>query len=287
MQEIAPNVYYETSYAGVTLGAINWPHGLVLIDSPFLEADVRNWRSALLNLSGGIGRMLVTLDSHYDRTLGSKGMECAVISHENLVNVFRERPNSFKAQVLDTGADWEQFGTPSSIRWHLPEIAFTDKMVINWDETPINFEYHPGPTLDSIWVDLPGRKVLFLGDAVLDTQPPFLALADIPAWIENLKLLLTPDYQDYIFISGRDGMVTTLQIRAQLKFLENIHNRLEVMASRQESPEKTDQLVSVLLSSFDIDLKFQHQYQQRLRNGLREYYIHHYNLLESELDKFG
>ena len=282
MQELAPNVYYETSYAGVTLGAINWPHGLVLIDSPFLETDIRNWRSALLNLSGGIGRMLVTLDSHYDRTLGSKGMECPVIGHENLVNVFQERPNSFKAQVLDTGADWEQYGTPGSIRWHLPEIAFTDKMVINWDDTPIIFEHRPGPTQDSIWVDLPGHKIIFLGDAVLDAQPPFLALADIPAWIENLQLLLTPAYQEYLFISGRCGLVTTMHIRAQHKFLVNIHKRLEVMASRQEQPEKTDQLVSVLLSSFDIDSKFQHQYQQRLRTGLRDYYIHHYRNPDDE-----
>ena len=281
MQEIAPNVYYETSYAGVTLGAINWPHGLVLIDSPFLEADVRNWRSALLNLSGGIGRMLVTLDSHYDRTLGSKGMECAVISHENLATVFQERPNSFKAQVLDTGADWEQYGTPGNIRWQLPEIALTDKMVINWDETPIIIEHHPGPTRDSLWVNLPGHKVVFLGDAVLDAQPPFLALADIPVWIENLQLLLKPEYQEYILIGGRNGMVTTMHVRAQLKFLENIRKRMDVMASRQEPPEKTDQLVSVLLSSFDIDLKFQHQYQQRLRNGLRKYYIRHYNLLDN------
>ena len=71
MQEIVPNVYIETGYAGVTLGAINWPHGLVLIDAPFRPEDTRSWRSALLNLGGGVDRVLVQLDAHPDRTLGA------------------------------------------------------------------------------------------------------------------------------------------------------------------------------------------------------------------------
>ena len=32
MQELSNHVYIETGYAGVTLGAINWPHGLILIE---------------------------------------------------------------------------------------------------------------------------------------------------------------------------------------------------------------------------------------------------------------
>ena len=31
MQEISDHIFIETAYAGVTLGAINWPHGLILI----------------------------------------------------------------------------------------------------------------------------------------------------------------------------------------------------------------------------------------------------------------
>ena len=76
MQELAHHVYIETGYAGVTLGAINWSHGLVLIDAPFRAEDARSWRSALLNLGGGVDRLLVNLDAHFDRTLGVRAMDC-------------------------------------------------------------------------------------------------------------------------------------------------------------------------------------------------------------------
>jgi hypothetical protein len=66
MQEITPQVYIETGYAGVTLGAINWPHGLILIDSPFRADDARSWRSSLLNMGGGVERMIINLDAQWN-----------------------------------------------------------------------------------------------------------------------------------------------------------------------------------------------------------------------------
>jgi len=65
MQEIAPHIFIETAYPGVTLGAISWPHGLILVDSPYRTDDVRVWRTSLLNMSGGIDRILVNLDAHF------------------------------------------------------------------------------------------------------------------------------------------------------------------------------------------------------------------------------
>ena len=99
MQEIAPHVYIEPGYAGVTLGAINWPHGLILLDSPFRQEDTRSWRSALLNLGSGAERMLVNLDAHFDRTLGTRAMDCTVVGHEKMAQAFRNRPVTFKTQA--------------------------------------------------------------------------------------------------------------------------------------------------------------------------------------------
>src|SRR5436305_5624001 len=107
MQEIANQVYIEEQYPGVILGAISLPHGLVQIDAPPSPEDGRSWRAALLNLNTAPERVLVNLDAHPDRTLGVRGMECTVIAHEKTVQAFRNRPNTFKAQGDETGADWE------------------------------------------------------------------------------------------------------------------------------------------------------------------------------------
>ena len=70
MQEISTNVFIETNYEGVTLGALKWPHGLILIDAPFRQEDIRSWRSSLLNMAGSGNHLLINMDSHPDRLMG-------------------------------------------------------------------------------------------------------------------------------------------------------------------------------------------------------------------------
>ncbi len=240
MQEISRDVYIETGYLGVTLGAISLPHGLILIDAPPRPEDVRSWRSALLNLGGGVERLLVNLDAHVDRTLGGRAMECTVVANEKAAQVFRSRPTTFKSQSLDTGAEWELSNGLGSIRWALPEITFSNRLSIYWDDFPVALEQHLGPNVGAVWVVLPESGVVFVGDAVLNNQPPFLANADLPAWIESLKELLTPQYQNYTLVSGRGGMVPVSAVYTQIASLEKIQGMLELLAGEKALPEATE-----------------------------------------------
>ena len=100
MQEIAHNVFIETGYPGVTLGAINRQRGLIQIDAPFRPDDIRAWRTALFALSGGVDRLLVNLDAHYDRTLGSRQIECTVVGQERLTQYLKDRPINIRPQGI-------------------------------------------------------------------------------------------------------------------------------------------------------------------------------------------
>ena len=73
-------------------------------------------------------------------------------------------------------------------------------------EPEIWIEHHPGPAPGAIWVEIPSKKIVFVGDAVVEHQPPFLADADLPAWIETLSVLRIPKYRDYTIVSGRSEM---------------------------------------------------------------------------------
>jgi glyoxylase-like metal-dependent hydrolase (beta-lactamase superfamily II) len=276
MQEIAPHIYIDTGYAGVTLGAINWPHGLILIDAPFRAEDTRSWRSALLNLGGGVDRLLVNLDTHFDRTLGTRAMDCTVVGHEKIVMAFRNRPLTFKTQNNDTGADWESFSGLGSIRWSPPEITFSHTLNLYWNQDPLILEYHPGPATGSIWAYLPGERVIFIGDAVIPDQPPFLSSADLPAWLETLDLLLKPEYQDCLFISGRGGMVVKEQILQQVTILKKISELLEELSNHKAAPEETENLIPEILKEYRIPAQQQPIFEQRLRWGLSRYFTRHY-----------
>src|SRR5258708_29615619 len=264
MQPIADSVYMEDHYLGVTLGVIQQPRGLIQIDAPPAPEDSRAWRAALMGLGAGAERVLVTLDAHPDRTLGGRTMDCTVLAHEKTAAVFRSRPTTFKAQGNETGSDWETIPGLGTVRWAPPEISFTNQMALHWGEKPVMFEHHAGPTNGSIWVIVPEDKVVFVGDTVLKNQPPFLAHADLPAWIEGLEILLSPKYRGYTFVSGRGGTASTSAIKAQLELIGQLPAPLEKMAARGPRPDATEHLVELFGAQFKASASRHKQYVQRL-----------------------
>jgi glyoxylase-like metal-dependent hydrolase (beta-lactamase superfamily II) len=276
MEAIAKNVYIDDRFLGVTLGVISQPRGLIQIDAPPSPEDGRSWRAAMMGMGSGPERVLINLDAHPDRTLGVRAMDCTVIAHEKTAQAFRNRPNTFKAQGDETGANWEAIPGLGSVRWAPPEISFLDQLTLHWSDTPIILESHPGPTPGAIWVILPSEKVVFVGDAVLKNQPPFLAHADLPAWIEMLKVLLEPEYKGFTIVSGRGGVVTPQVVRHQIEVLKRIHDRVEKIGKKKTTANVTDKIADQLLKGFRAPAARQKQYAHRLRYGLHYYYVRHY-----------
>jgi len=271
MQEITKNIYIEDQFHGVTLGVIVTPRGLIQIDAPPSPEDARSWRAALMNLSGGMERVLVNLDAHPDRTLGARAMDCTVIAHEKTANTFRTRPNTFKAQGEETGADWESIPGLGSVRWAPPEISFLDQLTLHWGDTPVLLEHHAGPSSGSIWVRLPEEKIVFVGDAVLKNQPPFFAGANLTDWLTALDLLLDPDFKGYTIISSRGGIVTTNIVKTQLDFIKHVNDKLDKITAKKTNPAAIEKIVTSLLTSFKAPAARQKQFAQRLRYGLTHY----------------
>jgi len=277
MEAIAKNVYIEDQYVGVTLAAIVQPRGLIQIDAPPAPEDSRAWRGALMGLGSGPDRILINLDAHPDRTLGARAMDCTVIAHEKTAATFRNRPTTFKAQGEDTGANWESIPGLGSVRWAPPEISFGETMTLHWGENPIFLEHHPGPSAGSIWVVLPDEKIVFVGDTVSKNQAPFLANADLPAWLGALKLLQEPEYKGFTIVSGRGGVVAQQTVRNQAGLIKYIYDRLEKLANRGAFPDATDKVADSLLNRFKAPAARQKQFTQRLRYGLYHYYVRRYH----------
>lgn len=276
MDSISKQVFIEEQYPGVTLGVVSNSHGLIQIDAPPSPEDGRSWRASLMGLGSGPERILINLDSHPDRTLGVRAMDCSVLAHDRTAQVFRNRPSTFKAQSDETGAVWETLPGLTGIRWVPPEITFTLSMTLHWGDTPILLESHPGPHQGAIWVILPEEDVIFVGDAVLKNQPPFLAQANLPVWIESLELLQSKEYSNFTVISGRDGTVSAAVIKSQVDFLKDLYKRLEKLSKRKQKQDMTESLVQPLVSKFKAPAARQKQFSERLRYGLRNYYARQY-----------
>jgi cyclase len=276
MQQIERGIYYEDSYLGVTLGGLVFSHGTIMIDAPLRADEARSWRSALLNQRGGSNRLLINLDAHPDRTLGARSMECTIVAHQKTAQVFRNRPTIFKGQNAETGSIWENYTDAIGVRWANPDITFTDRMSLHWGGPEVVIEHHPGPAIGATWVLIPDAKVVFIGDAVVLDQPPFLANADLATWLETLEMLKS-SYRNYMIISSRGGPVPIEAVRSQIRYLEKVNKGLERLANKNALPEATEGLVASLVSDFStISPELKDKYTQRLRYGLLQYYLRSY-----------
>lgn len=279
MRLIENGIYYEDSYSGVTVGAIILNQGSILVDAPLRSEDARSWRASLVNIGSSANRVLVNLDAHPDRTLGTRAMDATIVAHNRTALTFRNRPSIFKGLNHESGAEWEMNDEVIGTRWSAPDITFSNGMSFHWGEPDVLLEHHPGPNPGSIWVIIPSSKVIFAGDTIMPDQPPFLANADLPAWIESLDILKA-SYQNFTIVSGRNGLVGAEAIKAQKNYLTKILRGLEKLAKRNAAPEMTEGLVAGLVKDLPVPAKLQEHYMQRLRNGLYQYYSRHYRPVE-------
>jgi glyoxylase-like metal-dependent hydrolase (beta-lactamase superfamily II) len=275
MHQISRVIYYEDMYLGVTLGALVFPQGIILIDAPLRPEDARAWRSSLHNLRGGSGRLMISLDAHLDRTLGSRSMDCTILSHQKTALAYRDRPVIFKGQNLESGADWENYNDAIGTRWAAPDITFTQHMLLHWGGPQVQVQHHPGPAPGAIWVIIPEEQVVFVGDAVVLDQPPFLENADLLPWIETLELL-HKSYRSYTVVSGRGGPVPQELIRNQTALLKKIARQVERLAAKNAAPERTEDMIPGLLNGLDFPVELKEKYRQRFRAGLYQYYNRQY-----------
>ncbi|MBG0788018.1 MAG: hypothetical protein H0S79_23270 [Anaerolineaceae bacterium] len=282
MDSISNHTYLETEYPGVVLGVIQLNDGLMMVDAPFRPEDQRAWQQDLTSLVAGPKRLLVMLDSHIDRTLGVRAMEIEVIGQQNCVPILRSRPAAFRSQEMDSGSDWEPFSLPANLRWAIPEFTYSDSLDIYWDEFPIVLEHHSGSHVGGTWLNVVGDSVVFIGDAVVTNQPPFLGFADLEAWIADLELLLSDTYKGYKIVTSRSAVVRSRSIEKMRNFLEKTRNKIEAFAAHPGDTEDLLKDVPGLLRGLNFNKGLTQRYHNRLAWGLEQYYKRHYLHIEDE-----
>ena len=277
MKEIATDILIETDYEGVTVGAIRTPAGVVMVDTPINPKDASTWRTTCTRTASGSDRLLVLLDEHFDRVSGATNIKCPVIVHEKTSQAVSARPSSRNQSSIDAGTAWETNPEPTTTRWIHAEITFTVNMSINWGDDPILLEHHPGPSKGSTWVVVPHKQVAFIGDTVTPDQPPFLANADIEAWLESLHELQLARFKDFILITGRGLLVTMDNIKELEHFLKKAARKLEKLAVSKAKANAAESLGEELLEDFPSKNKHEAElFRNRLTTGVVQYYSSHF-----------
>ena len=277
MKEIAPDILIETDLEGVTVGAVRTSEGICMIDYPLMPKDILSWQTSSTRPGAGPKRLIVLLDDHPDRAGGCKNSRTPIITHTHTAHALHARPSTTKMQGMETGNRWEIIKEIAAIDWPQPEIVFSDSLQIAWEDNPIIIENHPGPTKGALWVILPQSKVVFVGDAVMPGEPPFLFSSQIESWLENLDLLRSTAFKDFTIVSGRSEIVTGDDIKETQRFLKKVSRGLERLNFQKADLTKVQKTAISYLDEFNAKNKIEKDmFRNRLSYGLSKYYINFY-----------
>ena len=278
MEEIGNCIFLEKSYSGVVLGAIRLDQGLLLVDSPLQYADQQSWREQTNALGEGVDRFVLMLDTHIDRTLGLSTLGGILLGYEKTAQILSERPQSPKIQELGAGSEVEALNLPVNTRWPLPAMTFSHDLELYADEKPITITHRRGSHLAGCWVRSDQEKLIFVGDSVLEHQPPFLSWADLDTWLEDLSELLSEPWADYRIISGRSGLVRRKAVEQQIELLTLIRSGLSELAAAEDQDSAINDALPKFMRRINYEKKFANQYRRRLASGLADYLKHHKSL---------
>jgi glyoxylase-like metal-dependent hydrolase (beta-lactamase superfamily II) len=281
VKKIKGNIYYETSYTGTTVGALLFSKDTVLVDAPLKPDESRAWLSELGKAGAKSRRIAINLDAHPDRTLGTQTLDAQVVAHRETVRQFRRRAAIFKALKQESGAEWEETSGLSGLRWVLPRITFSDHTLLHFDDRELRLELHPGPGPGACWLISPKDKVVFVGDAVVVGEPPFMAQADVSAWLKQLDLLSSRTFKDYTIIAGRGGKAGSRDIGEMRRFLKSVDDKLHTLAKKKSAAEEIDKFAIKLADKYRANAKRKPLYIQRLKYGLQNYFTRRYQPAKS------
>jgi glyoxylase-like metal-dependent hydrolase (beta-lactamase superfamily II) len=271
MRKIKPAIFYEDGYKGVTLGAVLSPDHTLLIDAPLRPEDGRAWLDSLAAAGASRKRSLVCLDAHPDRTLGAQALEADTLAQVEVARHVGRRAAVFKTQAQEHGSEWEITPGLTGLRFALPRLTFSATMQLHLDGLLALVEPHAGPGPGASWLALPQAEVVFVGDALTLGEPPFLAQADIPAWLEQLELLQSRAYKNFTVVAGRGGKAEGRDIKQMHSLLKDLQVKLRSLSRSKNRVAEIDKLAVRYAERYKPSARLRTQYVQRLRFGMQEY----------------
>lgn len=205
LKELAEDVYVETGFESGNVGLIRSSRGALLIDTPMLPSDARQWRQDLLQLGMTEIYGIVNTDYHPEHVLGNAFfMPTRIWGHELSI----KQINKYKASLTDQLSalpreDPQLIEEINQVEVYFPEICVGDRATLYIDERVIEIVHLPGHTPASLGVYLPKERILFAGDNIVQGEHPIMSQANSLAWLATLERIRSWNVKIIVPSSGQ------------------------------------------------------------------------------------
>ena len=271
MKKIASNVYASTEYAGVNVGFIVAPEGVIAVDAPTLPRDARAWRQRIEETSGGSILYVVLTDAHPDRLLSAAVLEAPIVAARPAYERAAAATDGFWRSVVESWVRLHPDAAEdlSRVKIRLPEIMFTQQLTLHKGGADLTVRYVGGAAPGSTWVHLPEQDVLFSGDTlVVDTHPFLVAAADTKAWLEMLTTLRRPRFANTTLVPGRGPLSDQAATRPLSEYITLARRRVRSLLTPEQGRVDTTSIIQELLPLFPVQDDERDVIQRRIKAGL-------------------
>ncbi len=273
MKEIAPDVFIETDYSLVTVGAILTSQGWVCIDTPLYPRDARSWRVALQALSDRPVRYVINTDHHRDRILGNTWFDAPVITHAISAEVVSNLKNAFITQTAEElSANGNELVEIASLKIVPPQISYTHTMTLYCGDRAITLSHRPSATAGNTWVTLAAEKLIFAGDAIVTAQHPYVVDGCSEPWLKSLRILRLDRYDDWTVVSGREGVVPIADTGQLSEYLRVARRRINSLLHANHLRSELAALIPEFLPFFPYTPDRRDEIQRRIKTMLEAIY---------------
>lgn len=243
LKEIADGVFVEDGFEGGNVGLVLTQRGALLIDTPMLPPDARQWQLSLLQLGVAETYGVVNTDYHPEHFLGNAlFMPTRIFGHEysfrpiakyetsmleQLANSYREKNPALADEILH-------------VEIHPPEISVGDRMVLHLGDRRVEVLYMEGHTPASLAVYLPQERILFGGDNVTCKEHPVMSQANSREWLRALDRIREMDVD--MIVPGAGEICDKSAIEPLYEYIADMREQVTELfqrgASRREAVEK-------------------------------------------------
>jgi cyclase len=270
MQEIAKGIFVEQEYEGANVGCVLTEAGAIVIDTPIIPAEARDWAERVSQLTDKVLYVFNT-DHHRAHVMGNQFFKAPVLAHEaawkemsNYKDTFIERTkNLFKKRP-------EVQKQLNEVRIIKPELSFTGRLVLNKGGRELHFVYLGGHTPATSGLYLPDEQILFTGDLVVVNEHPALGQCDSEEWLAQLRWLRR---QNFALIVPGHGPLTKVDASEPVsEYIRALRAKVRSQYKSGRTKAEAAVVISQMIDFFPYRAGEKSIIEKRIRAGVSRVY---------------
>jgi len=272
MREVNPGVYVETGFQGGNVGLILTGEGAVLVDTPMMPWEAREWARMIKRVTNEKIRFVINTDHHTEHSLGNHFFAGTIIGHEMGWKEIVGFSEAYRQRLIDSlqVGDAERDSELKGLTLMPPKLTLTDHLTLYLGEKRIHLLHVGGHATSSIVVHLKREKVLFTGDVVVQGVQPILSQSNSREWLNALNRIRRISFDVLVPGQGEPGdkeMTTTLS-----EFIRGIRSGARKHYKAGHSKAETYNQLLELIHLFPVIESRRDKVEQQFKAGISQVY---------------